>query len=29
MDAITATLDPRTRAGWLLLGFALGGQPGT
>ncbi|MER9698819.1 DUF2243 domain-containing protein [Mesorhizobium sp. M0146] len=25
MDAITATLDPRTRAGWLLLGFALGG----
>lgn len=25
MDATTATLDPTTRAGWLLLGFALGG----
>ncbi|TPM90148.1 DUF2243 domain-containing protein [Mesorhizobium sp. B2-1-3A] len=25
MDAIIAKLDPRIRAGWLLLGFALGG----
>lgn len=25
MDTITAKLDPRTRVGWLLLGFALGG----
>lgn len=25
MDAINAKLDPRTRGGWLLLGFALGG----